>query len=169
VTRVQEAPGSPEAPTSASFAPFALQVSPHDGSVWVSNFTSKDVRVMDVSTHPPVFKEVLPIYATPVFMTFNATGDRAYLAHKAPDGITVFDGLTRTIVGDHALPATSCVNPHQVVLSADEKTAYVLCEGDHSSDGQYAIVDLATWTVTASTLIGIYPVEMDILPSPSGG
>jgi DNA-binding beta-propeller fold protein YncE len=169
VIRVQEAPGTPEVPTSASFAPFALQVSPHDGSVWVSNFTSKDVRVMDVSTQPPAFKEILPINATPVFMTFNRAGDLAYLAHKSPDGITVFDGLKRTILGDHPLQAPDCINPHQVVLSDDEKSAYVLCEGDHNSDGQYAIVDLATWGVTHSTRIGIYPVEMDILPALSGG
>jgi DNA-binding beta-propeller fold protein YncE len=169
VIRVQETPGAPEVPTSASYAPFALQVSPHDGSVWVSNFTSKDVRVMDVSTQPPAFKEILPINATPVFMTFNKAGDLAYLAHKSPDGVTVFDGLKRTILADHPLQAPDCINPHQVVLSDDEKSAYVLCEGDHNSDGQYAIVDLATWSVTSSTRIGIYPVEMDILPALIGG
>jgi hypothetical protein len=53
-------------------------------------------------------------------------------------------------------------------LSADGTTGYVLCEGDHRSPGSYVQVDLASWNVARNAPLGIYPVEMDVMPRLGG-
>ncbi len=168
---VQELPGGEELPSSASLSPYALQTSPLDGSVWVSNWGSKDLRIMDATKLQFVQTVQTPGGALPVFTTFTADGKTAYNAHQQPDGVAVYswNGQSAALVTDLTMPASDCQNPHQIVLSADEKTGYVLCEGDHVHPGQFVTLDLTTHAVVCSQAIGIYPIEMDLMPMPSGG
>jgi hypothetical protein len=162
VTRVPEIAGTAEDPTNAQLSPFALQVSPLDGSVWVSNWVSKDVRVMDASTL--TFVATLPLNATPFFTAFSEDGKTAYVAHQSPDGVATFDALTRQPLGDHLFAAADCIAPHQVLPFVGGTTGAVLCEGDHRSAGTVLFVDLTSWSIADRKKTGIYPVEMDLLP-----
>ncbi len=163
-------------PSSASYEPYAQQPSPMDAdggyTVWVSNWDTQTqnqgIAILDPGKLAFVGSIKLSGNALPVFTTFSADGSIAYNAHQAPDGIAVFDATTFTQIDDIPLHAPDCVNPHQIVLSADGKTGYVLCEGDHKSDGEYVVLDLSSRKVVSSTPIGIYPVEMDILAPPGG-
>jgi DNA-binding beta-propeller fold protein YncE len=166
VQRVPEIPGTVEDPTNAQLSPFALQVAPLDGSVWVSNWLSKDVRVMDASSRN--FVATLPLNATPFFTTFSSDGKTAYVCHQAPDGVTVFDAVSRQRLSDHALAATDCIAPHQLLVFEGGTIGGLLCEGDHKSPGSYLKVDLSTWAIVSRTATGIYPVEMDLLPKLGG-
>jgi DNA-binding beta-propeller fold protein YncE len=166
VVRVQEIPGSTEDPTNAQLSPFALQVSPIDGSVWVSNYVSKDVRVMDASSR--TFVATLPLNATPFFTTFSQDGHLAYVCHQSPDGVAVFDAVSHQSVTDHLFIATDCVAPHQLLILEGGATGGLLCEGDHKSAGSYLTVDLQSWTIITRASTGIYPVEMDLLPKLGG-
>jgi DNA-binding beta-propeller fold protein YncE len=162
VQRVQEIPGVPEDPTNSQLSPFALQVSPNDGSVWVSNWLSKDLRIMDAESR--TFVDRVPLGATPFFTTFSGDGRTAYTCHQAPDGLAVIDVASRQLIGDHAFPASDCIAPHQLMISGDGSQGQLLCEGDHRSSGTYVLIDLTSFTATHTTPIGIYPVEMDLLP-----
>jgi DNA-binding beta-propeller fold protein YncE len=162
VTRVPEIPGAVEDPTNAQLSPFALQVAPLDGSVWVSNWVSKDVRVMDATSQ--TFVATLPLNATPFFTAFSHDGKTAYVAHQSPDGVAMFDALTRASLGDHLFAAADCIAPHQVLAFVGGTTGAVLCEGDHKSAGTVLIVDLTSWSIIDRKKTGIYPVEMDQLP-----
>jgi DNA-binding beta-propeller fold protein YncE len=162
VTRVPEIPGAAEDPTNAQLSPFALQVAPLDGSVWVSNWTSKDVRIMDATSL--TFVATLPLNATPFFTAFSHDGKTAYVAHQSPDGVAMFDASTRQPLGDHLFAATDCIAPHQVLAFEGGATGAVLCEGDHKSPGAVLIVDLMFWSIIDRKKTGIYPVEMDQLP-----
>jgi DNA-binding beta-propeller fold protein YncE len=167
VTRVSENPSGEVLPSSATHWPWALAVSPKDASgnysVWISDWESPfDVRVLDGATLK--FDKVLPTFWLPFLTTFSADGKKAYTAHQGPGGIAIFDVATRTQTDDIDLPEASCTNPHQILLSADESQAYVLCEGDHLSEGQFATLDLGTQSVVSSIPLGIYPVKMELLP-----
>jgi DNA-binding beta-propeller fold protein YncE len=166
VQRVPEIPGSGEDPTNAQLSPFALQVAPLDGSVWVSNWLSKDVRVMDALSR--AFVATLPFEATPFFTTFSGDGKTAYVCHQSPDGVATFDAISRQRLGDHALAVTDCIAPHQLLILEGGATGGLLCEGDHKSPGSYLTVDLSTWAILSRTTVGIYPVEMDLLPKLGG-
>jgi DNA-binding beta-propeller fold protein YncE len=167
VIRVSENPLGEVLPSSASYWPWALAVSPKDASgaysVWISDWESPfDVRVLDGQTLK--FDKVIPTPWLPFLTSFSADGKTAYTAHQNPSGIAVFDVATRTQTGDIDLPTVSCVNPHQILLSADGSKGYVLCEGDHFAEGQFVILDLASKAVLSKTPLGIYPVKMELLP-----
>ena len=110
------------------------------------------------------FVDRIALGATPFFTTFSGDGKTAYVCHQAPDGLAVIDASSRRLIGDHAFPSSDCIAPHQFMISADGSRGQLLCEGDHKSSGTYVLIDLATFTATRTTPVGIYPVEMDLLP-----
>jgi DNA-binding beta-propeller fold protein YncE len=158
-------------PSEAVYEPYAQQPSPvvvaGDYTVWVSNWNPQNYGIAIADFQANAFVKTIPMASKPIFTTFAADGSRAYNAHQAPDGVAVFDVVTQTQIDDIPLGAPKCQNPHQILLSADDLTAAVLCEGDHTGPGQYAMIDLATRQVISSAPTGIYPVEMKLLP-PSG-
>lgn len=166
-------PGQEKLPSNAEYWPYAQQPSYAAGgqyTVWVSNWNPSNmglgIATITDQTNATAnsFTKYIPMGSTPVFTTFSTDGSRAYNAHQGPDGVAVFDMVTLSQIDDIPLGPPDCQNPHQVLLSADNQTAAVLCEGDHNGPGQYAILDLATKQVTSSTPTGIYPVEMRLLP-----
>jgi DNA-binding beta-propeller fold protein YncE len=166
-------PGQEQLPSNAAYWPYAQQPSYAAGgqyTVWVSNWNPSHLgigiaTITDQSSAAAnSFTTYIPMGSTPVFTTFSTDGSRAYNAHQGPDGVAVFDMVTLTQIDDIPLAAPDCQNPHQVLLSADGLMAAVLCEGDHSGAGQYAILDLTTKRVVSSTPTGTYPVEMRLLP-----
>ena len=53
-----------------------------------------------------------------------------------------------------------CVAPHALLLSQDEKTAFVVCEGNHTDPGTVALVSVlnpATPAVTKVITVGVFP------------
>ncbi len=161
-------PSQEALPSNALYEPYAQQPSPTvvagDYTVWVSNWSPQNYGLGIADFQANAFVKTIPMNSRPVFTTFSADGSLAYNAHQAPDGVAVFDAVTQTQIDDIPLGAPDCQNPHQVLLSADGLTAAVLCEGDHTGPGQYAMLDLKTKQVTSSAPTGIYPVEMKILP-----
>ncbi len=50
-----------------------------------------------------------------------------------------------------------CISPHEAVLSADEQTLYVVCEGDHMAPGTVVALDTADLSTRWSATAGVYP------------
>ncbi|MHB8419511.1 MAG: YncE family protein [Myxococcales bacterium] len=157
-------------PSEAVHGPYALQPSPADAdggyTVWVSDGLDRTLEILDAQSL--TFVARIQMTSLPLFATFSADGTVVYVAHQQPDGIAIFDAASATQRGDLSLPASDCIAPHQILLSGDGKTGAVLCEGDHLHGGQYVRLDLTSGTVISSTTIGIYPVEMTLLPPPGG-
>ncbi len=179
--RISEDEGGPDGgqvevlPSNASLWPMALQTSFLDTNghftVWVSNWNPQAYSLGIVDPLARAFVNRIPMTSKPMFTTFSTDGKTAYTAHQQPDGIAIFDVAAQAQTGDIPLPAatTTCVNAHQIILSSDGRTGWVLCEGDHQGSGQFLILDLPTQKVLSHTQVGMFPMEMDLMPTPSGG
>ena len=61
------------------------------------------------------------------------------------------------------LPDT-CTNAHVLELSADNDTAYLACEGDHSTPGTLVTIAVPPFAVTRVTSIGVFPDSVRVVP-----
>lgn len=117
-----------------SYSPYALTVSPADGTVWVSNNKSGDVRVYDPTTGQMDDAKAVSVGGVAMFASFSLDGKTIYVPHQGtmPDVVTAIDTTTLQ-TRQLPLPTTACQNAHAFVLSPDGVTGLVVCEGDHVS------------------------------------
>jgi DNA-binding beta-propeller fold protein YncE len=149
---------APIDPTNPTYGPYAVSVQPGDGTVWVSDLQSKDLRVFvptAMAFHPPIV-----LSGAPLFGQFAGDGSYFFVPVQAPDAFVVVEALTGHVVGELPFAAADCRAPHAVLLASDEKSAFVVCEGNHSDPGSVAIVDLSdpqTPVLKKSIPVGVFP------------
>ena len=162
VTRIQVAQGAGTA-LAPKHEPYALTVSPTDGSVWVSSMKSRTVHVLDPAslTMQPARSVYFP--GAPMFGAFSADGRTLYMPYQGVDAVAVIDAATSTRTRDIALAPTGCLNVHQVELTPDGKHGLAVCEGDHQGPGTLHVLDLASGTVVKTVKLGLFPDSVGIL------
>ena len=109
-----------------------------------------------------------------LFAAFHqtATGFLAYVPEQgAGDRIRIYDA-TAASVAAHTPPSidfnrATCLNAHIMLLSADGKTANLVCEGDHAGPGSFVFLDLQANSVISSVPLGIFPDGMAFVPPSS--
>lgn len=153
-------PGMPGAP---EHAPYALAVHPN-GTVWISNNQSKDVRVFDPQRMRMDAAKVVPVGGAAMFGDFSADGRLLYVPHQGLDRVTEID--TQTLAARHlALPKDRCLAAHELRRLPSGNGAVVVCEGDHREPGSLVFLDLAGWSVRGSVNVGVFPDAVIVLPS----
>ncbi|WP_257451305.1 YncE family protein [Archangium lipolyticum] len=147
--------------------PYALTVSPIDGSVWVSSLTSGVVQVLDPEslTMRPERAVHVAHSGSPMFGAFSTDGRTLYMPYSKQDVVAVIDTAVTPPVVTREIPLapSGCVNAHQVTLTPDGQHGLVVCEGGHQGPGTLHVLDLAAGTVTKTVTLGIYPDSVGIL------
>jgi DNA-binding beta-propeller fold protein YncE len=147
-------PGAIGAP---SYMPYAVSRSPLDGTVWISNNASGDVRVYDPATGAMDPARVFPLGGVAMFGAFSLDGTALYVPTQGDDRVTRIDTRTGALQ-PLALPRASCLNAHAVVLRPDGKQGVVVCEGDHASvPGSIVWLTLDPMVVTGNVQLGLFP------------
>lgn len=161
VTRIRLGATDTVPPSPPLFGPYAVSVSPADGTLWISGLEGQGVRVVD-----PTSGTVLPrgINLAPgpmLFGAFNADGSRFYVPQQGQDVIVELDTTTpaATVVRRIPVPAPGCGSPHAVKLFTADSLV-VVCEGDRIAPGSLALVDLTAGAVTRTVATGIYPDDI---------
>jgi hypothetical protein len=174
-------PNSSETP-SCSHCPYALSVAP-DGAVWVSSLGPGGGTTGggSVNVYDPPAKAFDPARTVnfcgrTLFSAFAAApgGAPGYLVYVPEQGggcgdsVRVFGsggpGQAPSTAGVIHFTRAECLNAHILNLSADGKTGYLVCEGDHVGPGSFAFLDLQTLTTTASVPLGVFPDGMVLVP-----
>jgi hypothetical protein len=140
-----------------AYSPYAVAVSPRDGSVWVSNNASGDVRVYDPARGAMDPARVYALGGVAMFGAFSPDGASFFVPSQGNDVVTRIDVAT----GDRAplaLPRNQCLNAHALVPAPDGKRAIVVCEGDKVRvQGTAVSLALDAFLVTGSVEVGLYP------------
>lgn len=154
---------TPGKPGNPSHAPYALKVHPSNGSVWISNNQSNDVRVFDPQRMQMDPARVIPVGGVAMFSDFSADGRTLYVPHQGDDRVTAID--TQTLAVRHlALPKDRCIAAHELRRLPSGDGAVVVCEGDHRGPGALVFLDLAAWSVRGSVQVGVFPDAAIVLP-----
>ncbi|MET0404856.1 MAG: hypothetical protein ABW123_20735, partial [Cystobacter sp.] len=163
-------PGTAHAPR---YAPYALTLSPVDGSVWVGSLNSPTLYHLD-----PVSLRILPERSllperldeelrqgVPLFGTFSVDGQTLFMPFQRVDTVAIIDlrGSTPAVKGRIPLALAGCINVHQVELTPEGRRALAVCEGDHVGPGTLHVLDLEAGAVMKTVKVGIYPDSVGIL------
>ena len=147
-----------------SYTPYALAVSPTDGTVWISDNGSADVRVFDPTTMAMDGNRTVFTGGVSMFGAFTHDGKNFYVPHQGDDKVTAVDTgsmMTRTL----ALPSAACLNVHALVLAPDEQSAQLVCEGDHvMRPGTIVTVNIPGYFVVGYVAVGMFPDGAAWLP-----
>ncbi|MCY1082673.1 hypothetical protein [Archangium lansingense] len=147
--------------------PYALTLSPTDGSLWVSSLKSRTVHYLDPQTLTVVpERAIYGLRGAPMFGAVSADGKTLYMPYQAVDAVAVVDTATSTVKGEIHLSTVGCLNVHQVELTPEGQHALAVCEGDHQGPGTLHVLDLRAGTVgevVKTVQVGIYPDSVGIL------
>ncbi len=128
VSRLPVGPNPSPFGSPPTYGPYALSISPGDGSVWISDNNSGDVRVYDPQTGAMDAKRTLFVGGIAMFSAFSQDGKTLFVPHQGDDKITLIDTSTLS-KKELSLPAQACLNVHLITLTPDQKGALVVCEG----------------------------------------
>ncbi len=147
-----------------TYGPYALSVSPSDGTVWISDNNSGDVRVFDPATMAVPGKSV-NVGGVAMFADFTSDGKTLYVPHQGDDVLTQID--TATLAVKHLpLPKDACLNAHAFRFAPGDTTGVVVCEGDHlKRSGTIVFISLPAFVATAFVTVGIFPDGAVWLPA----
>ncbi|WP_456447281.1 YVTN family beta-propeller repeat protein [Thiolapillus sp.] len=136
-------------------APKGVKVSPDGKTAYVSNQGSSDISIIDLQkltvTGSITTKE------GPHNVRFTRDGKRAYVTLQGGAGIGVID--TRRTEMVRVIPVPGITGPHNLDLSADEKTAYV-----RDFVHNVAVLDLESGKVSKVIPVGNGHGGIDVTP-----
>jgi DNA-binding beta-propeller fold protein YncE len=153
---------NPGLPGQPNYAPYALSVSPTDGSVWISDNVKGDVRVYDPTTQQMDPTRTVPVGGVAMFSVFGADGTTLYVPSQGNDVLTSIDTsvVPPTIIETLPFPESVCINPHAIDLYPDKQNAVLVCEGDHVTIPG-TVVELA---LSANTVYVVGAVTVQMFP-----
>ncbi|VAW56859.1 hypothetical protein MNBD_GAMMA07-116 [hydrothermal vent metagenome] len=136
-------------------APKGVKVTPDGKLAYVSNQGSNDISVVDLKKLAVV--DTIKTEKGPHNAVFTKDGKLAYVTLQGGAGIGVIDTAARKMV--KVIPVPGIINPHNMDLSADEKTAFVR-DFVHS----VAVLDLASGKVKKVIEVGAGHGGIDVTP-----
>src|SRR6185295_12755451 len=165
VVRIPVGPGAQQPPAVAIFEPYALAVSPADGTIWTSNIKSQDVRVFDPITNTIIGTPISMSGGAPFFATFTADGATLIVPVQGTNALVFIDTASRTVTDTVLLPTNpdptkECRAPHATMILPGGAKALVACEGDHTQVGTVAVVDMAAKAVEKVIPVGVFPDDL---------
>jgi DNA-binding beta-propeller fold protein YncE len=159
-------PNAAVPPSPAVYSPYALTVSPKDGTVWVSDNTAGDVRVYEPSTGKMNDARAVPVGGIAMFSAFTNDGNTLFVPHQGDDQVTRIDPTGAQPPFTLALPQGSCKNAHAFVLAPDSHNAVLICEGDHVlQQGTAVFMTTSPFVVNGSVQVGMFPDGAAWLPA----
>lgn len=127
--------------------PKVIAVTPDESTVYVANWHSHSISVIDAKSFTPV--EEIAVSAIPRGLALTADGKTLWAAIMGGDQLAKIDVATQTLLGYVHIGR----NPRHVVLSADGKSLYVSLNGP----GDVVRYSLADDRVTAKVHVGQQP------------
>jgi DNA-binding beta-propeller fold protein YncE len=154
-------PGS----TNPSYGPYALSVSPADGTVWISDNNSADVRVFDPATGQMDASRTVNVNGVAMFGDFSQDGAFFYVPHQGDNKLTRIDTKTLATT-DLSLPMQACLNPHAFRQTPDFTVGVIVCEGDHVKvPGSMVYLTMASFSIAGYVTLDMFPDGAAWLPA----
>lgn len=164
---------APEQPATAQ--PYALAIHPTDGSVWVSNNLSYDVRVFEPAALAAGARgpqRVVRLGGVAMFAAFSADGATLFVPQQrgpqVPERLSAIDVKSGAVVQDLDVDPGACTAPHVVTRLPDDSGLVLICEGDHQKKAGTALyLQAAPLLVRGSAPLGLFADGVAYLPGTS--
>ena len=164
VRRLDVGPQHATAPSYRYF-PYAAVRSPRDESLWISCQGTGELRVYDARAGRMDPARTVLVGGVPFFGAFLSDGSTLVVPHQGDEVVSIIDTQTAKEKARIALPPSACLAAHAALISPDDSTAYIVCEGDRvQRRGTVVAIDLVSRAVTGSVEVGLYPDGIARLP-----
>ncbi len=120
--------------------------------VYVANFDSDTVSVIDVSTHTVI--ATIPVGSRPFGVAVKPDGTRVYVTNYGGNTVSVIDASTHTVIATIPVGA----KPAGVAANPDGTRVYVANEGSNS----VSVIDTSTHTVVDTIPVESRPVGVAV-------
>ncbi len=137
-------------------APKGVKITPNGQFAYVSNEGSGDISVIDLKSLKVI--DTIKVEKGPHNVRFTRNGKIAYVTLQGGAGIGVIDTKQRKQI--RVIPVPGITGPHNIDLSADEKTAYVRDFVHH-----VAVLDLKSGKVKKVIKVGNGHGGIDVAPN----
>ena len=139
-----------------SYGPYALTVNPVDGTVWISDNNSGDVRVYDPALGKMDPAKTVKFGDLTMFGAFDQDATHYYVPLRSNATLARIDTSTLA-VQLLPIPATACMNAHAFVMTPDHATGVLVCEGDQVKvSGQVVTIDIAGFSLSNAVATGMF-------------
>lgn len=135
-------------------APILAEITPDGRHVYVTNFDSSSVSVIDTTTRSVI--TTISVTSGPWGVAVSPDGLRAYVACFGTNTVAVIDTTTHQITA--SIPGLN--KPLDLVVSPDGSRLYVASQGGNRVD----VISTATDTVVASVPVGTGPRNVAVTP-----
>ena len=136
-------------------APKGVKVTPDGRFAYISNQGSANISVVDLDSLQVV--DTIAVEEGPHNARFTRDGSIAYVTLQGGAGVAVVDTKTRKMI--KVIPVPGITGPHNLDLSADEKTAFV-----RDFVHNVAVLDLGTGKVKKVIKVGNGHGGIDVTP-----
>ena len=127
--------------------PYGVATDATTNTIYVTNFGSNTVSVIDGATN--TVTATVAVGAYPTAVATDATTNTIYVANSGGNTVSVIDGATNTVTATVAVGA----DPTAVATDATTNTIYVANGGGNT----VSVIDGATNAVTATVAVGLDP------------
>jgi YVTN family beta-propeller protein len=138
-----------------SWTPVSHAVNPNTNRLFVANYTTGDVRVVDLtstSDHPPT--RSVGVWSKPVAVAVNPNTNKAYVITEDPRGpINVIDGASLAAVS--FAPAGHAQGPRAIAVNASTNKIYA------AFNGEVVVIDGATNALTFVPSVSAVGIAVD--------
>jgi YVTN family beta-propeller protein len=147
---------APGPTTDPAYVPYALSVHPQDGTVWVSNNRTGDVRVYDPASGQMDPAKVVFLGGVAMFGSFTPDGRAILVPYQGADRLAAIEVAT-LIKTDVPMPAGSCLNAHAFRLAPSGTDGVLVCEGNKlDKPGTVVGVTLQPLVATGFVSVGMF-------------
>lgn len=135
--------------------PAGVAVNPSTGKVYVANFLSKTVSVIDGATNTVV--ATISGVPSPAFVAVNPVTNIVYVTNIGNNTVSMIDGATNTVVAN----ITVGYLPYGVAVDPVTNMVYVVNDGNDT----VSVINGATNRVVANISVGYSPYGVAVNPS----
>ena len=159
VTESNALPGFDVATIPVGSIPIGVAFNPDNGFVYVANFNSNTVSVIDPSTNTVV--ATIPVGTNPVGIAFNPNNGDLYVTNADDNNVSVIDGTTNTVTA--TIPVGN--GPFDVAFNPNNGDLYVT----NADDNNVSVIDGATNTVVTTIPLPVGSIPIGVAFNPDNG
>ncbi len=128
---------------------------PNVNKIYVANFGSDSVSVIDASTNTVV--NTIAVGIEPFDIAFNPNTNLVYVVNGGSDSVSVINGDTNTVINTISVG----IDPIAIAINPDTNTLYLANQGSDT----ISVIDGDTNTIVGSIDVGTSPVQFGVNPS----
>jgi DNA-binding beta-propeller fold protein YncE len=157
VVRIDEATGRVLGRTATGAYPDGLAYDPANRTIWITNESGGSETIIDAATGAP--RGTVRLGGEAGNVAYDPVSGYMLVDVQSRNELAVIDPATHSVI--RRVPLPGCEDDHSLVLDGPARLAFIACD----INSALLTVDLNTWRVTGTNIVGVEPDVMAFDPN----